>query len=54
MNRSYVDLLCEVDTNRVSGAKRNPQKVRSLLKSLVRNVATLVDNQTLEKDVKNE
>ena len=52
MNRSYVDLLCEVDINRVTGVKRDPQKVRSLLKSLARNVATLVDNQTLEKDVK--
>jgi predicted AAA+ superfamily ATPase len=52
MNRSYVDLLCEVDMNRVSGVKRDPQKVRSLLRSLARNVATLVDNQTLEKDVK--
>jgi uncharacterized protein len=52
MNRSYVDLLCEVDMNRVTGVKRDPQKVRSLLKSLARNVATLVDNQTLEKDVK--
>jgi predicted AAA+ superfamily ATPase len=52
MNRSYVDLLCEVDMSRVSGVKRNPQKVRCLLRSLARNVATLVDNQTLEKDVK--
>ena len=52
MNRSYVDLLCEVDINMVTGVKRDPQKVRSLLKSLARNVATLVDNQTLEKDVK--
>jgi predicted AAA+ superfamily ATPase len=52
MNRSYVDLLCEVDMSKVSGVKRNPQKVRSLLRSLARNVARLVDNQTLEKDVK--
>uniref|UniRef100_UPI004047C18D ATP-binding protein n=1 Tax=Algoriphagus sp. TaxID=1872435 RepID=UPI004047C18D len=52
MNRSYVDLLCEVDINRLTGVKRDPQKVRSLLKSLARNVATLVDNQSLEKDVK--
>jgi uncharacterized protein len=52
MNRSYVDLLCEVDINRVTGVKRDPQKVRSLLKSLARNIATFVDNQTLEKDVK--
>lgn len=52
MNRGYVDLLCEADMSQVSGVKRNPHKVRSLLRSLSRNVATLVDNKTLEKDVK--
>jgi len=51
MNRSYVDLLCEVDMSRVSDVKRNPLKVRSLLRSLSRNIATLVENKTLEKDV---
>lgn len=52
MNRGYIDLLCEVDMSQVSGVKRNPHKVRSLLRSLSRNVATLVDNKTLEKDLK--
>lgn len=52
MNRGYVDLLCEVDMSNVSGVRRDPHKVRSLLRSLARNIATLVDNTTLEKDVK--
>ncbi|UJP64481.1 ATP-binding protein [Mongoliitalea daihaiensis] len=52
LNRGYVDLLCEVDMSQVSGVKRNPFKVRSLLRSLARNSATIVDNSTLEKDVK--
>jgi len=52
MNRGYVDLLCEVDMSRVSGVKRDPHKVRSLLRSIARNTATLVDNKTLERDVK--
>lgn len=52
MNSGYVDLLCEVDVSRVSGVRRDPLKVRSLLRSLARNTATLVSNQTLEKDVK--
>lgn len=52
LNRGYVDLLCEVDMSQVSGVKRNPDKVRSLMRSLSRNVATLVDNKTLEKDLK--
>jgi predicted AAA+ superfamily ATPase len=52
MNSGYVDLLCEVDMGRLSGMKRDPFKVRSLLRSLARNTATLVDNKTLESDVK--
>lgn len=52
MNRSYIDLLCEVDMSQVSGVKRDPRRVRSLLRSLSRNIATLVDNKTLEKDVR--
>jgi len=52
MNAGYVDLLCEADMSRVSGVKRDPLKVRSLIRSLARNIATLVDNKTLEQDVK--
>lgn len=52
LNRSYIELLTEVDMSRVSKVKRDPQKVRSLLRSLARNIATLVDNTTLEKDIK--
>lgn len=52
MNSGFVDLLCEVDMSRVSGVKRDPLKVRSLLRSIARNTATLVDNKTLEQDVK--
>ena len=52
MNSGYVDLLCEADMSRVSGVKRDPRKVRSLIRSIARNTATLVDNKTLELDVK--
>ena len=52
MNSGYVDVLCEVDMSRVSRIKRDPLKVRSLIRSLARNTATLVDNKTLEQDVK--
>lgn len=52
LNAGYVDLLCEVDMGRSSGVKRDPIKVRSLLRSLARNTATLVDNKTLEQDVR--
>ncbi len=52
MNSGYIDLLCEVDMGRVSGVKRDPLKVRSLLRSIARNTATLADNKTFEQDVK--
>ena len=52
VNRAYVELLAEVDMSRVSQNRRDPMKVRSLLKSLARNTSTLVDNVVLEKDIK--
>jgi uncharacterized protein len=52
LNRSYVDLLCEVDMGRITGVKRDPIKVKSLMRSIARNISTLVDNSTFEKDIK--
>lgn len=52
LNRSYIELLAEVDLSRVSNVKRDPVKVRSLLRSLARNTATLVDISTLERDIR--
>jgi len=54
LNRAYVELLTEVDMSRVSGIKRDPIKVKSLLRSLARNTSTLVDISSLEKDIKQE
>ena len=51
LNRAYIELLAEVDMSRVSVVKRNPVKVRALLRSLARNVATLADMTALERDV---
>lgn len=52
INRAYVDLLAEVDMSRVSNVRRNPEKIRALLRALARNTATMVDNRVLEKDIK--
>lgn len=49
VNRAYVELLAEVDMSRVSDISRDPVKVRSLLRSLARNTAILVEISTLEK-----
>ncbi|HBB90887.1 MAG: hypothetical protein A2X22_09915 [Bacteroidetes bacterium GWF2_49_14] len=52
LNRAYVELLTEVDMSRVSDIRRDPVKVRSLLRSLARNTATLVDITALESDIR--
>jgi hypothetical protein len=52
VNRAYVELLAEVDMSRVSDMRRDPIKVRSLLRSLGRNTSTLVEITALEKDIK--
>ena len=51
LNRAYVELLAEVDMSRVSDVKRDPVKVRCLLRSLARNTSTLVDISALESDI---
>ena len=51
LNRAYIDLLAEVDMSRVSNIKRDPIKVRNLLRSIARNTATPVEITTLETDI---
>jgi predicted AAA+ superfamily ATPase len=51
LNRAYIEMLAEVDMSRVSQNRRDPIKIRSLLKSLARNTSTLVDNVVIEKDI---
>jgi predicted AAA+ superfamily ATPase len=52
LNRAYVELLAEVDMSRVSDVKRDPVKVRNLMRSLARNTSTLVDISALESDIR--
>ncbi len=51
INRAYIDLLADVDMSRVSNVKRDPTKVRNLLRSLARNTATTIETTTLETDI---
>ena len=51
LNRSYIELLAEVDMSRVSDVKRDPLKVRNLLRSIARNTATITEVTTLEADI---
>lgn len=47
----YVDLIADVDLSRVSGTRRDPARIRLLLQSLARNVATEAPVATLASDV---
>jgi predicted AAA+ superfamily ATPase len=51
LNRAYIDLLADVDMSRVSNVKRDPIKVRNLLRSIARNTATTVEVTTLMADI---
>jgi len=51
INRAYIDLLADVDMSRVSEVKRDPSKVRNLLRSLARNTATTIETSSLETDI---
>jgi len=48
---SYVDNICESDVSTVDGIKKDPKKVRALLKSYARNIATSASNMTVLKDI---
>ena len=51
LNRAYIELLAEVDMSRVSNVKRDPVKVRNLLRSIARNTANNVEITTLAADI---
>jgi hypothetical protein len=48
--KDYVAQTTQVDVSRVNGIRRDPVKVRRLLASLARNVATEVSDSTLARD----
>ena len=50
--RSYLDSICETDISKVDGVRREPARVRALLKAYARNVSTLAKNTKILQDVK--
>ncbi len=48
---SYIDDICENDVSTVDGTKKEPQRVRALLRSYARNIATSAANTTVLKDM---
>lgn len=50
-HRSYVEDTCRVDLTRADGVRRDPDRVRRLLQSLARHVATPASLTTIARDV---
>jgi predicted AAA+ superfamily ATPase len=53
MSVDYVEAIIHQDISRVDGVEKNPNRVRLLLRSLARNIATMASVQTILKDVEN-
>ena len=51
MSIDYVESIINQDISRVDGVEKNPNRVRLLLRSLARNIATMASVQTILKDV---
>lgn len=49
---NYVDELIHVDVNKVDGSEKNPERVRSVLRSYARNISTMTTAATIMQDVK--
>ncbi len=50
--KDYVDAVCERDTAAVDKSQKDPDRVRSILRSLARNISTMTSDRTIMGDVK--
>ncbi|MDP2959341.1 MAG: DUF4143 domain-containing protein [Longimicrobiales bacterium] len=48
--RAYLDEICRTDIRRVDGVDHDPERVLMLMRSLARNVSTMVSLSTLAQD----
>jgi predicted AAA+ superfamily ATPase len=51
MARDYVEAVINYDVSRVDNIEKNPERVRMLLRSLARNVATMASIDTIKNDI---
>lgn len=49
--KSYLDLTVEDNATRIDGVKRDPHRLRLLLRSLARNESTLAKNSTFQRAI---
>jgi predicted AAA+ superfamily ATPase len=51
MALDYVEAVINYDVSRVDEVEKNPERVRVLLRSLARNIATTANYQTIQEDM---
>ncbi len=51
MALDYVEAVINYDVSRVDEVEKNPERVRVLLRSLARNIATTANYQTIQEDI---
>lgn len=51
MSMDYVEAIIHQDISRVDGTEKNPERVRLLLRSLARNIATCATYKTIKEDI---
>ncbi len=49
--KTYLQSVCDEDCSSVDGVKRDPQRMRTLLRSYARNISTLATNASILNDV---
>ena len=50
--QSYLNTICTIDTTTIDGVKRDPDKIKALLKSYSRNIYSFTKNSTIIADIK--
>ena len=50
--KNYVENICTIDMSNIDDVKRDPNRVKEILKSYARNISTLASNKTIIKGVK--
>ena len=49
---NYIESICRSDMTSIDGVKRDPNRVKAILRSYARNISTIVNNRTILKDIK--
>lgn len=49
---SYLDVICNIDISNIDGVKRDPKRVKNILRSYARNISTNVKDTTIIGDIK--